>query len=250
MAGAGAGSSLSTGVRRLAAAYDAPVTTPIEPAEGGPAAGPATPPSIDKTRTEAFSDGVFAIAITLLVLEVRVPGAAQVREYGGLLPALLHGWVSYLSYLITFLTVGVIWLNHHAGFARIARVDRTVQWWNLLLLLVVSFTPFPNALLTEYLTADLFGEPARTAAAVYALVFTLSTLPWLFIWGHLAGAPHLLAPGTDVAFARRRRRRAVLGATVYGACVLVAVVAPVLALVLFVGAALFYAVTAGAQQAE
>jgi len=197
------------------------------------------------TRTEAFSDGVFAIAITLLVLEVRVPTPAQVAHDGGLLPALLHGWASYLSYLVTFLTVGVIWLNHHAGFVRIARVDRSVQWWNLLLLLAVSFTPFPNALLTEYLPAGLFSEPARTAAAVYALVFALSTVPWVFLWGHLGAFPELLAPGADAAFARRRRRRAVAGVGVYGACVLVAVVAPILALVLFTGAAAFYAITAG-----
>jgi uncharacterized membrane protein len=221
------------------------VTTPIEPAEVEPAAGPARTRWMDKTRTEAFSDGVFAIAITLLVLEVRVPTPEQVDRYGGLLQALLHGWASYLSYLATFLTVGVIWLNHHAGFLRIARIDRTVQWWNLMLLLAVSFTPFPNALLTEYLPAGLFSEPARTAAAVYALVFALSTVPWVFLWGHLAARPELLAPGVDAHYARRRRTRSIFGVGVYAVCVAVAVVAPVLALVLFCGAAAFYAFTTG-----
>ena len=197
-------------------------------------------------RTEAFSDGVFAIAITLLVLEVRVPTPEQVAQDGGLLPALLHGWVSYLTYLATFLTVGVMWLNHHAGFARIGRVDRAVQWWNLLLLLTVSFTPFPNALLAEYLPTGLFSEPARTATAVYALVFALTTVPWVFLWGHLATAPELLRDGTDAQYARHRRRRALAGVGGYAVCAVVAAFAPIAALALFFVAAGFYASTAGA----
>lgn len=188
---------------------------------------------------------MFAIAITLLVLEVRVPSAAQIRSSGSLAVALLHGWPSYLSYLVTFLTVAVIWLNHHAVFQKIRAMDRTLQWWNLLLLLTVSFTPFPNALIAEFLPRGLVSEEARTAAAVYALVFAVSTVPWVFIWHHLGARPALLADGYGPAYAGRRMRRSLIGVVTYGVGIGVAAAVPLLALMLFLAAAAFYTFTAG-----
>ena len=207
---------------------------------GGSAASRLTPTD----RVEAFSDGVFAIAITLLVLEVHVPATAEVDARGGLLPALTHAWPSYLSYLATFLTIGVIWLNHHGVFAKIRRVDRTLQWWNLVLLLTVSFTPFPNALVAAFLREGLTSEPARTATAVYALVFTASTVPWVFIWSHQSRRPELMGPGYDRRHALTERRRSVVGVVVYAVAIPVAVAAPLLAVLLFLASAVFYALTA------
>lgn len=213
----------------------------MDEASGG--ARPATSLSA-KNRTEAFSDGVFAIAITLLVIEVRVPGEADIEQAGSLWQALAHAWPSYLSYLATFLTVAVIWLNHHAVFAKIARLDRSLQWWNLLLLLAVAFTPFPNALVAEHLRDGLFTEPARTATAVYALVFTASTVPWLFVWSHLAHRPELLEPGYGADYARAERRRSAVGVIFYGLGVGVAVAVPLGAVLLFLASAVFYGLTA------
>ena len=207
-------------------------------------------PLAAKNRTEAFSDGVFAIAITLLVIEVRVPDDADVEHAGSLWRALAHAWPSYLSYLATFLTVAVIWLNHHAVFAKIARLDRSLQWWNLLLLLAVAFTPFPNALVAEHLRDGLFTEPARTATAAYALVFTASTVPWLFIWSHLGRYPDLLASGYSAAYARAERRRSAVGVIFYGLGIAVAVVAPLVAVLLFLASAVFYAFTAAGSRPE
>jgi uncharacterized membrane protein len=195
-------------------------------------------------RVEAFTDAVLAIAITLLVLEIRVPDEDQVAAAGSLWRALAQEWPAHLSYLATFLNVGVIWLNHHAGMAKVARVDRTLLWWNLGLLLTVSFTPFPNALVAEHLRDGLATEPARTATVVYALAFTASTVPWVFIWGHLARHPQLLEPGYDRGYALRERRRAVIGVAAYACGVPVALAAPLAAVLLFIAAALFYAVTA------
>jgi uncharacterized membrane protein len=196
------------------------------------------------TRTEAFSDGVFAIAVTLLVLEIKVPTAADVERYDGLAGALVHAWPSYLGYLATFLTVGVIWLNHHAFFGRLARIDGPLQWWNLVLLLLVAFTPFPNALVAEYLHEGLWTDEARVATAVYALVFALATVPWIFMWSHLVRQPDLFAPPFTVESARGERPRTVIGTVGYAVAIGVAYAAPILAVVLFIAAAVYFAVTA------
>ncbi|MGN6743722.1 MAG: TMEM175 family protein, partial [Amnibacterium sp.] len=202
-------------------------------------------------RTEAFSDGVFAIAITLLVLEVHRPTDADLTAYRGLLGALLAAWPSYLSYLATFLTVGVIWLNQHGVFQKIRHIDRTLQWWNLMLLLLVSFTPFPNSLLTEFLKREgLLSTDARVAAAVYALVFAGATIPWLGIWLHLVKRPELLEPGWTAVYAKREAKRSTFGVVVYTVGIVIAGGVPLLAIVLFVVAAVFYAATSGGSRSR
>ncbi len=201
-------------------------------------------------RTEAFSDGVFAIAMTLLVLEVHVPSPPVHPARDWLLTALLHQWPADLAYLATFLTIGVIWLNHHAVFQKIRGIDRTLQWWNLLLLLFVSFSPFPNALMAEFLPGGVGTLEARVAVTVYALVFAAATVPWVFIWRHLAARPDMLEPGFGASYARREVRRSMLGLVVYSVGIVVAALVPLVAVVLFIGAAAFYAATAGGSRGE
>ena len=99
------------------------------------------------TRLETFSDGVFAIAATLLVLEFSV-GATSGPQLGH---ALLELWPSYLAYATSFLTIGIIWINHHYCVQTLARSDRTLLFLNLLLLLIVGFLPFPTKLVAQYL---------------------------------------------------------------------------------------------------
>jgi uncharacterized membrane protein len=123
----------------------------------------ATPHELPLGRLEAFSDAVFAIAITLLVLELSVgPGAEE-----HLLHSILHEWPAYLAYLTSFMTIGVIWLQHSSITATLRRADSTLYRLNLLVLLLVSFLPFPTKLVTEF-----FGErdPERVAVVFYGLV--------------------------------------------------------------------------------
>ena len=94
-------------------------------------------------RVEAFSDGVMAIAITLLVLDLKLPATTNVAN-GGLLHALLVRWPTYVAYLAAFLTIGIIWLNHHTLIGKIARFDTRLHWLNLVLLLGVATLPFPT----------------------------------------------------------------------------------------------------------
>ena len=108
------------------------------------------------SRLEAFSDGVFAVAITLLVLQFVDPGL----QSGKLLPRLLGQWPQLATYGASFLTIGVIWVNHHTIFKGIRQVDRTIQFINLVLLLTVVLVPYPTALLGRYLNSGVDGSVA------------------------------------------------------------------------------------------
>jgi len=131
----------------------------------------------ETARIEAFSDGVFAIAITLLILEIRVP--PQTAE-GVLRDALLGLWPSYLAFLASFMTIGVMWLNHHRLFILINKKDDGLIALNLLLLLGITWLPFPTALLAEHLLGPHVDEQA--AAVVYAGSFFAISVVFNVMW--------------------------------------------------------------------
>jgi uncharacterized membrane protein len=120
---------------------------PAEPDGTDPSSDLPVMSRFSKARLEAFSDGVFAIAITLLVLDLAVEAGARTH----LLHALGHLWPSYLAYLTSFLTIGLVWLAHHTIISTVTYIDRTLLRINLALLLVVSFLPFPTRLLAEFI---------------------------------------------------------------------------------------------------
>ncbi|MGW3912123.1 TMEM175 family protein [Streptomyces sp. NPDC005070] len=164
-------------------------------------------------RVEAFSDGVFAIAITLLILEIKVPEAG---ENGGLWHALGEQWPSYAAYVVSFLVIGIMWINHHQVFSYVARVDRTLMFLNLLLLMVVAAIPWPTAMVAEYLRE---GKASHAAAAVYSLVMVAMALAFQAVWWHLTRTGRLLDGRVDVEGARRTRVRFALGSLAYPATV-------------------------------
>jgi uncharacterized membrane protein len=147
----------------------------------------------ETNRTEAFSDGVLAIAITLLVLDLRVP----VRDTldGSLATALGDEWPAFAAYVTSFLVIGIIWVNHHAVFELVGKVDRVTLFLNLLLLMTVAAIPFTTALFSEYLTAG--GAQARTAALVYSLVMLAMSGAFAALYAYVARHPRLLAEGVD-----------------------------------------------------
>ena len=189
-------------------------------------------------RVEAFSDGVMAIAITLLVLDLRVPLATDVVP-GDLTKMLLERWPSYVAYLTAFLTIGIIWLNHRTLVECIARFDGRLHWLNLLLLLGVVTLPWPTGLVAEYVRRG--GADLSAAAVLYGLTATLMATPWGFIWRHLADHPELLETGYDAAYARASLRTGFLGLPIYAIATLIAVFLPLVALVLYLAIAVLYA---------
>lgn len=143
-----------------------------------------------------FSDAVFAIAITLLALEIRLPEVESPLTDAGLAQALLDLWPKYLSYVISFLVIGWFWLVHHRKFQLIKRYDRGLLFINLLLLLVIAFIPFPTAVISDY------GN--RTATIFYALVIALAGLFSVGVWWYAAYQHRLIDPHLDAAVLRRQ----------------------------------------------
>jgi uncharacterized membrane protein len=170
----------------------------------------------DTNRVEAFSDGVLAIAITLLTLDLAVP-ARESLGAGSLAAALGRSWPAYAAYVVSFLVIGIIWVNHHAMFRLIDRVDRPTLFANLLLLMVVAAIPFPTRLLAEYLTAG--DNDAHAAAAVYSATMLAMGLAFALLWLVATRRQDLLTEGMAVRTARAAAGRFAAGNVVYAATV-------------------------------
>lgn len=192
----------------------------------------------DSGRVEAFSDGVLAIAITLLVLDLRIPE----HEPGRLLHELTRLWPTYLAYLGSFCYIGVVWVNHHALFTKITGVTNGLLWRNLALLLAVSVLPFPTATVADAIRTGSHSDQL-VAIALYGSIAALMAATWWTIFDYLADRPELLRDDLPERFFHDEKRRAVLGMATPPLAVLIGILAPGLALASFTFMAIFYAVT-------
>jgi len=190
------------------------------------------------TRLEAFSDGVFAIAITLLVLEIRLPPEAEVAHAGGLARTLLTLWPSYAGYAVSFVTIGIMWANHHEVIKLMSGVDHGLIVWNLLLLMAISFTPFPTAVMAEHLPHP--GWDRNVAVAFYCGSFTLTALFYNLLWRNASRQRRLIRPHVSDERVRAISRAYAPGTFIYGAATAIAFVSVPAALAIVGGLALFY----------
>jgi uncharacterized membrane protein len=188
---------------------------------------------VTSARLEAFSDGVFAIAITLLVLEFGV--SAETHDLGA---ALLHIWPSYLAYVTSFLTIGVIWVNHHALFDFVDRVDRALLFINTVLLMVVAFTPFPTRLIAEFLRR---GNAEETAALAYGITFVVMAIIFQLLWRWMSTGRRLIRPDVPQHALDDITRAYLPGIPIYAGATLVALASPLASVALYLAIALFYA---------
>jgi len=200
---------------------------------------PATGATLGKGRTEAFSDGVLAIAITLLVLDVAI------RPPGSPLHQFLHGWPSYLAYLVSFLTIGGAWIIHHGLTDSMDRVDRIFLRLNLLFLLAVSFLPFPTRLVADALEKSTSWQ--RMAAVVYRLTLLAIRLLFTALSAYVRRA-HLRSPGVDDPDLQDARKKFRFAVGAYVTTIILALLVPLVAIVLYFAIALvmivpFHAVT-------
>ncbi|MGH3257951.1 MAG: TMEM175 family protein [Streptosporangiaceae bacterium] len=193
----------------------------------------------ESNRVEAFSDGVFAIVITLLVLDLKAP-----MTKGAVLHDLLMQWPAYLAYLASFAYVGVIWINHHNLFTRIAWVNGGLLWRNLALLGAMSVLPFPTAVLSSAFQLRSHADE-RTALVLYGIIGVATAATWLLLFQFLSRSPRLLEHEAHATFFAGERHRAVIGVMGYAVVALCAFWLPVAGLVITCVLPVFYGVTSG-----
>jgi uncharacterized membrane protein len=182
------------------------------------------------SRLEGFSDGVFSIAATLLVLEFTVSSGKDLGTQ------LLHLWPSYLAYATSFLTIGIIWMNHHFCVETMARADRTLLFLNVLLLIIVGFLPFPTRLVANYLQKS--GE--QTAVYAYDATFVLMAVIYNVWWRYASAGRRLIDERVPDSTVRAITRAFNPGVPMYGLTFLVAVWSPLASVALTFAIAAFY----------
>lgn len=184
-------------------------------------------------RIEAFSDGVFAIAITLLIIEIGVP---HVQHGDSLSSALGDLWPSYGAYSLSFLMIGIYWANHHSFFKLFVRTDHLFLMLNVFFLMAIAFLPFPTAVLGEYLRES---EHRETAVTLYALGLLLPALGWFAVWLY-ANACSLVDERLAPEYVRFLTVQFAVSNAVYATALVVALLSAWAALVIVVGMTLLY----------
>jgi uncharacterized membrane protein len=186
-----------------------------------------------KGRLEAFSDGVFAVAITLLALDLAVPASTQTQRH--LLDAIGEQWPAYLGYVVSFATIGALWLGHNAITDYLDRVDITFLRLNLLVLMFVSFLPFPTRLVAEYVSRD---TAERVAATTYGLTLLASTAVLSLLWRYALHA-QLVRPDASDDEVKLLTKRLSPSLVAYGVLIVVGLFFPVAAVIGYFGIALY-----------
>ena len=188
---------------------------------------------MSKSRLEAFSDGVFAVAITLLVLEIHIPTGENLwRDLG-------DEWPSFAAFFVSFWVIGIIWVNHHGVLDHLQRADRGVLYLNLLVLMTVVFIPFSTALLSEHLKS---GADEGVAAFVYSAAFFAMAVAFGSLWTYITRHRDQLGVKLTDEEIRRTSLTFLIGNPFYAVALAVAFISPALVLIINGGLALYYMV--------
>lgn len=184
-------------------------------------------------RLEAFSDGVMAIAITLLIIEIGVP---HVTGDGSLGEQIRDLWPSYGAYILSFVTIGIYWANHHSFLELFRRTDHTFLMLNVLFLMTIAFLPFPTAVLGEYLKE---GAQRADAVTFYSFGLLLPATAWCLLWlyGRWRG---LLVERLEPSYVRFTTGQFAISVALYGAAVAVSFIEPWASLAVCIGVTLLY----------
>ena len=187
-------------------------------------------------RLETLADGVFAIAATLLILNVD----AQVGERSGAIGRrLLEIWPSYIAYAVSFVTIGIIWSNHHTVMAQLSRVDRMFLMQNVVLLMCVAFLPFPTRLVAEHLRDRHELQPAALA---YGATMTIMAVTYITLWLYASRKRRLLRADADPRTVSGITRSYLPGTPLYLTGTLLAFASPLVSVALFAAIAVFYVI--------
>ena len=185
-----------------------------------------------KNRLEAFADGIFAFAATLLILNLVVD---QAKPLG---PQLLHIWPSYVAYAISFITIGIIGANHHQLMHQLSHIDRFFMMVTVIFLMFIAFIPFP----TRLLALDIQTSDARAAALAYGITLTGTAVLFNVLWRYAAHGSRLLRSDLDPRVVAGINRSYAFGPASYAIATVVALVSPQVSAGMFVAIAAFYVV--------
>jgi uncharacterized membrane protein len=206
-----------------------------------------TPPSApnddarDMARTDAFSDGVIAIAITLLAFDLVVPSLEQSSTSGGLLRALLDQWPNYLAFFTSFLTIIIMWVNHHRLFSMFRAADQGLMILNGLLLMGITVVPFTTKLIAEYLVSPTQGD-VIVAAMIYSGWLLVIAFFYQAVWRYASRKRRLLRASITDEQVRQISRQYRFGPPIYLMATLLALFSPLLSLLAALGVAIWFAI--------
>jgi uncharacterized membrane protein len=190
---------------------------------------------VSTARLETFADGVFAIAATLLILNVDAQVSEDVHDLGA---RVAHVWPSYLAYAVSFVTIGIMWINHHTILEQVERADRRFLLGNIGLLMCIAFVPFPTRLVAEHVRTT----GAESAALTYGFTMVATAIMFSLTWLYASRGRRLLRPDADVGVVSGITRTYLPGPWIYLAATLIAFASPTASVVLFMAIALFYVV--------
>lgn len=188
---------------------------------------------LGSSRTEAFSDGVFAVAITLLVLNLQVPQLAPSVVSNELPHKLFELWPKLLSYALSFVIVGIYWVSHHNTFHYIIRTDRTLLWINLLLMMCIVFIPFPTALIGQY-------PEQQISVVIYASTLVITGLVIQLLWWYATSNYRLVHREINPQLVRRAARRNLTAPLIYLLAIGISFLSVEASLIVFILVPLFY----------
>jgi uncharacterized membrane protein len=191
---------------------------------------------VSTARLETFADGVFAIAATLLILNVDAQVGDRTGDLGN---RLLEIWPSYIAYAVSFVTIGIIWSNHHTVMAQLGKVNRTFLMLNVLLLLCVAFVPFPTRLIAEHVRDSHELEPAALA---YGATMTAMSICYLSLWLYGSRGGRLLREDADMRTVSGITRSYLPGTPLWLTATLLALVSPLASVAAYAAITLFYVV--------
>jgi uncharacterized membrane protein len=191
-------------------------------------------------RLEAFSDGVFAVAITLLALNLQVPRLGERATALAVVTALAHNWPSYVAFVTSFFTVLILWVSHHSMFQMVQKTNARLLFANGLLLMLTTVVPFSTSLVTEYLRFPA----AKLACAVYGGVFVLMSLAFSLLWYGVLSDRKLLKPNVSTEVVERINHNYRIGPPAYVAATIGAFVSPYVTIGICTALWIFWAFTA------
>lgn len=187
-------------------------------------------------RVEAFSDGVFAIAITLLIIEIKVPSHSEL-EKASLAQHLLKYWPKYAAYVFSFVTIGVFWANHHYWLKLFRKTDHVFNLLNVFFLMCISFLPFPTAVLGDYITD---ATQKQTAVTFYTIGIFLPAIGWLILWLYASHKKRLLNERLSPEFVRYLTRLYFISNSAYFMAIIISLFNPNAAIIVTIILAFLY----------